>query len=84
MVETSVLVAYVVAVAVLIGLVVFMIIRGKRNRDAAIAEAMKEVVAGADSIEGQSETMPEKFQEPDDDAMDEMEKLLEDAAPDEV
>ena len=82
MVELAVIISWVLGSAILLGLIVFAIMRMRQNREMIMAGANKEIVAGTDAIEGQSETMPEQFEEPDDEVLDVMQQLLDDAAPD--
>ena len=80
MAETEIVIAYVLFGLGLVGFIAFIVMRMKANRAMLLAEAEKEVTAGDDQIEGQSEVIPEQFVEPDDDVLDEMQTLLDDAA----
>jgi len=75
---TQELITYALLGLVAIGMFyVIMLIRGRNLAEAEIDNAPK--VAGEDELGSQAKE-PEQFDEPDDDALDEMEKLLEDAA----
>lgn len=69
-------IARVAMLLIMVGLMWFILRRVQKNRAALTEEAP---VAGADEIGGQAKH-PEQFDEPDDDALDEMQDLLESAA----
>ena len=73
-----VLIAYVVLGIGVLGLLWFIKQRALRNR-AAMAEENKPAIAGEDKLGG-SAMDPGQFEEPDDDALDEMHELLSGAA----
>ncbi len=73
-----VLMAYVVMGICVMGLLWFIKQRTQRNR-AEVADANKPAVAGDDELGGVAKD-PGQFEEPDDDALDEMEDMLRTAA----
>ena len=73
-----VLMAYVVMGICVLGLLWFIKQRAQRNR-AAFSDANKPAVAGEDELEGAAKD-PGQFEEPDDDALDEMQDILRTAA----
>ncbi len=73
-----VLMAYVLMGICVMGLLWFIKQRTQRNR-AEVAEANKPAVAGDDELGGAAKD-PGQFEEPDDDALDEMEDILRTAA----
>jgi len=72
--ETTEVATYAMVILTL-GLLVF--IWRQRQKNMAVQE--EPAIAGADILGGSAKN-PEQFDEPDEDALDEMQKLLEDAA----
>ena len=72
--ETQMNLAYAVAGLTLLGMVWFITQRAKSNRSAMLASNAPKV-AGDDELEGGARN-PQQFDEPDEDALEEMAKLL--------
>jgi hypothetical protein len=72
--QTSINVTIGILVLSLGGAAWFMLKKAKANKEAMMAESAPKV-AGDDTLEGGAKD-PEKFDEPDDDALDEMGDLL--------
>ncbi len=72
--ETQMNIAYAVAGLTLLGMVWFITQRAKSNRSAMLASNAPKV-AGDDELEGGARNPPQ-FDEPDEDALEEMAKLL--------
>jgi len=72
--ETQMNIAYAVAGLTLLGMVWFITQRAKSNRSAMLKSNAPKV-AGDDVLEGGARN-PQQFEEPDEDALEEMAKLL--------
>ncbi len=72
--ETATLVTYIILGITLLGMIWYMTNKGRANLAKAREDAAP-AVAGDDILEGAAKN-PEQFEEPDDDALDEMAKLL--------
>ncbi len=72
--ETATLVTYIILGITLLGMIWYMTNKGRANLAKAREDAAP-AVAGEDILEGAAKN-PEQFEEPDDDALDEMAKLL--------
>ncbi len=72
--ETQMNIAYAVAGLTLLGMIWFITQRAKSNRSAMLA-SNEPKVAGDDELEGGARN-PQQFDEPDEDALEEMAKLL--------
>jgi hypothetical protein len=72
--ETQMNIAYAVAGLTLLGMVWFITQRAKSNRSTMLASNAPKV-AGDDELEGGARN-PQQFDEPDEDALEEMAKLL--------
>lgn len=80
--ETSKNIAYIVAAATFGVMVWFIARRGMENRTAMLEKSAPKV-AGEDALEGGARN-PQQFDEPDDDALEEMAKLLGEDSDDEA
>ena len=72
--ETTTMVTYILLGLTLLGMIWFMTNRGRANIAKARADAAPNI-AGDDEMDGSAKN-PEQFDEPDDDALDEMAELL--------
>ena len=72
--ETATLITYIILGITLLGMIWYMTNKGRANLAKAREDAAP-AVAGDDILEGAAKN-PEQFEEPDDDALDEMAKLL--------
>ncbi len=72
--ETATLVTYIILGITLLGMIWYMTNKGRANLAKAREDAAP-AIAGDDILEGAAKN-PEQFDEPDDDALDEMAKLL--------
>ena len=72
--DTTTMVTYTLLGLTLLGMIWFMTNRGRANIAKAKAESAPNV-AGDDEMDGSAKN-PEQFDEPDDDALDEMAELL--------
>ncbi len=72
--ETATLVTYIILGITLLGMIWYMTNKGRANLAKAREDAAP-AIAGDDILEGAAKN-PEQFEEPDDDALDEMAKLL--------
>ena len=72
--ETATLVTYIILGITLLGMIWYMTNKGRANLAKAREDAAP-AIAGDDILEGSAKN-PEQFDEPDDDALDEMAKLL--------
>ena len=72
--DTTTMVTYTLLGLTLLGMIWFMTNRGRANIAKARAEA-KPKIAGDDQLDGSAKN-PEQFDDPDDDALEEMADLL--------
>ena len=72
--ETAAILVYIILGLTLLGMIWFITNKGKQNLESA-REASAPKVAGEDEISGSAQN-PEQFDEPDEDALQEMADLL--------
>ncbi len=72
--ETTKTVTTVLLIAIFLGMIIFIALKARNNRESMLKDRAPKV-AGEDELEGGARH-PQRFDEPDDEALEEMAKLL--------